>query len=214
VLGLLLLVAIGYYCCRRQEQGPVGRATPPDKNMVPVYLPQNYPVIPSEYVPANAPMPGDLSIEYQQNVEYLGSQVSHLARRPARLPLSPPCPSADCAEVGLCPADAARTCRGAAIHRAAGCLERPDPRHPELALYLALHRALLFEAPHSSAGTICPGGTDGAGDAIVPLQHVKRRKLVRRGDAGQTTIVPPKRNMIRLSPNLSPQATNFPCCER
>jgi hypothetical protein len=65
LLGLLLLAAIAYYCCRQQEQGPTGRAVAQEKPMVPVYLPQAYPVIPAEYAPAAAPMPV-MPMEYVQ----------------------------------------------------------------------------------------------------------------------------------------------------
>jgi hypothetical protein len=65
LLGLLLLAAIAYYCCREQEQGPTGRAVAQEKPMVPVYLPQAYPVIPAEYAPAAAPMPV-MPMEYVQ----------------------------------------------------------------------------------------------------------------------------------------------------
>eukprot|EP00283_Hemiselmis_rufescens_P000758 CAMPEP_0173470394 /NCGR_PEP_ID=MMETSP1357-20121228/77851_1 /TAXON_ID=77926 /ORGANISM="Hemiselmis rufescens, Strain PCC563" /LENGTH=4076 /DNA_ID=CAMNT_0014438669 /DNA_START=54 /DNA_END=12284 /DNA_ORIENTATION=+ len=55
--GLLLIGAlIWYLCCRKPAPEPVGRAVAmADKPLAPVYLPQPYPSLPEQYVPA--PMP-------------------------------------------------------------------------------------------------------------------------------------------------------------
>ncbi|KAJ1484506.1 hypothetical protein T484DRAFT_1796917, partial [Baffinella frigidus] len=81
VLGVLLLCLIVYYCGRR-EAGPIGRPPAPVKAMVPVYLPQSYPVVPAEFTAA-APMP-EWAPQYSGAMQPVMQQPYMVEQQPAQ----------------------------------------------------------------------------------------------------------------------------------